>query len=102
MPTRIPSSDLAAVILPVHHRLAFTPPTVQVARLAIADDLRDVARNRPPSSDLPRIVGRSPTHVIPAIPLKPAARILRTYPAVAPPRRQRLRRIDAEAVQLRI
>src|SRR5262245_60210811 len=61
-----------------------------------------VARNRPPSADLSHIVGTTATQVVAAVPLKPAARILRPYPTAAPPHGERLRGIHAEEVQSRI
>src|SRR5689334_11853496 len=93
------SSDLAAVIGPVEHRLALPAPAPEVTRLAVAGDLLDVPHDRPPAPDLARIVGTPPPAVIAAIPLKPAAGILRANPPVAPPRAERLRRVDPEAVQ---
>src|SRR5688572_16889432 len=65
-------------------------------------DCRDVARNRPPSPDLPCIVRGSAAHVKPAVPLKPSAWILGTDPTVSAPHRERLRCVDAETIQTRI
>ena len=52
-----------------------------------------------PAPDLPRVVGAPPAHVVTAVPLEPPARILRTDPAVSPPRGERLRGVDAEIVR---
>ena len=62
-------------------------------------DLRHVPRDRPPPPDLPRIVGTPASHVVAAVPLKPAARVLSADPSLLPPNRERLRRGDAEEVE---
>src|SRR5687767_15610883 len=103
MPTRIGApSDPAAVIGPVQDSLSLPATAVKIARLAVADDLRHMPADRPPSSNLPRIVGRPAAHVVAAIPLKPSARILRPDPTVVPPHGQRLRSVDAKVIQLGI
>src|SRR5262245_13081356 len=61
-----------------------------------------MTRNRAPAADLPRIVRAPAAHVVTAVPLKPAARILRPNPTVAAPDRKRLGGIDPEEVQVRI
>src|SRR5262245_49372127 len=63
---------------------------------------RDMACDGPPPTDLARIVSRSAAHVVSAIPLKPASRILRPNPAVSAPGRERLRGIHAVVIQFRI
>src|SRR5687767_11943758 len=105
MPTRIgdsTASDPPAVIRPMQDSLSLPAAAVKIARLAVGDDLRHVPADRPPSSNLPRIVGRPATHVVAAIPLKPSARIRRPDPTVAPPDGQRLRGVDAKVIQLGI
>src|SRR5688572_9186796 len=102
MPTRIgdsTASDPPAVIRPMEDRLSLPATAVKIARLALTDDLRHVPANRPPSSNLPRIVRRAAAHVVAAIPLEPAARVLRPYPPVSPPHGQRLGGVDAKVVQ---
>ena len=47
-----------------------------------------MSRDRPPPPDLARIVGAPAAHVVAAVPLEPAARILRMDPALPAPRRQ--------------
>ena len=74
--------DFPAVVGPVQHRLSLLPPAVEVARFAVLPDRRDVPRDGPPSPDLPRVVGAPAAHVVAAVPLEPAARILRTNPAI--------------------
>jgi hypothetical protein len=57
------------------------PPAGQVARLAVALDLPDVAADGFPSLDLAPVFVRHPAaHVIAAIPLKPAPRVVRMKP----------------------
>src|SRR5262245_27447263 len=65
--------------------------------------LPHMAADRLPALDLPAVlVWQAATHVIAAIPLKPAARIVRINPAFAFPFRQRLARIHAEKIAARI
>src|SRR5262245_15343080 len=64
--------------------------------------LRDVSADGSPAADLPLIVADPPAAVIPAVPLEPTPRILVIDPAVGLPDGQRLRGVDAEAVQLRV
>jgi hypothetical protein len=60
-------------------------------------DLVDVAPNSFPPLDLPRLLLRhAAPNVVAAVPLEPAARIVRMNPALAAPDRQRLAGIDAE------
>ena len=77
-------------------------PAFEVALLTVLPNRRHMTRDRPPSPDLPRIVSCPAAHVIAAVPLKPPARILRTYPSHPTPHRERLRRVDAEIVETRI
>ena len=71
----------------------------KVARLAILLHLPDMPPDRFPAIDLPAVFGGHATaHVIAAVPLKPAARIVRMNPAFAFPFRQRLTRIDTEKI----
>src|ERR1700745_2581709 len=86
-----PASDLAAVIGPVQQRLALARTAEHVARLAILLDLPHVAADRLPAPDLRRILRRhAAAHVVAAVPLKPAARIVLVDPSLAPPFGQRL------------
>jgi len=55
--------------------------------------------DRPPPLDLMGVIVAAASHVIAAIPLKPASRILRMDPAVAPPDGQRLRGVDAKVIK---
>lgn len=52
-----------------------------------------------PPLDLALVIGAAPAHVVPAIPLKPPARIFRIDPAVFFPFRQWLRGVDTEEIQ---
>ena len=70
-----------------------------ITRLAVSFDLVDVAPNSLPPLDLPRVLVRhAATNVVAAVPLEPAARIVRMNPALAAPDRQRLAGIDAEII----
>src|SRR5512145_1300904 len=106
MPTRIgrlaassKTSEDAAVIRPVQHCLALPPPAVDVSLVAMLPNGRDVPRDATPPPDLSRIVARPAAHVVPAVPLEPAARVMPVDPAPATPLGQGLRGVDAEAVQ---
>ncbi len=90
------TSDLPAVVGPVKDRLPLAAPAPEVARLAVLPDRRHVPGDRPPAPDLPRVVGAPAAHVVPAVPLKPAARILR----VDPPLRRHVAS-DCEALTLK-
>ena len=96
---RAARSELTAVIGPVQDRLPLLPAALEVARLAMLSNRCDMPGDRPPSPDLTRVVRRAATHVVPAVPLKPPAWILAVDPAVPPPDRQRLRRVDSEAIE---
>src|SRR3954468_10178425 len=89
---------LSGVVRPVEHGLPLLPPALEIARIAVLANRRHVPRNRPPSPNLPRIVGASPAQVVAAVPLKPPAWILRMDPAVATPDCKRLRRVHTETV----
>jgi serine phosphatase RsbU (regulator of sigma subunit) len=56
--------------------LTLAASAFQVAGLAVFPYAFHVPLDRPPSSDLPRIVRTAAAHVIPAAPLEPAARVL--------------------------
>jgi hypothetical protein len=77
--------------------LALARSTPGITRLAVPFDLVDVAPNSFPPLDLPRLLLRhAAPNVVAAVPLEPAARIVRMNPALAAPDRQRLAGIDAE------
>jgi hypothetical protein len=59
--------------------------TRRIAGAAIVLDLRDVADHLFPATDLTRIILVATTHVIAAIPLEPAARIIRMDPTFGSP-----------------
>ena len=81
----VATSDRAAVIRPMQECLPLTPPALEVSFLAMLPNGRNVPRDRTPPPYLSRIVPRPAPHVIAAVPLKPAARILRIDPAFAAP-----------------
>jgi hypothetical protein len=75
----------------------------RIARLTIHSDLRDVAPERLPALDLARVfLGHSATHVVAAVPLEPAARILGVNAAFLLPHRERLAGLDAKIIALAI
>src|SRR5262245_29439079 len=94
------SSELAAVISPVEQSLTLPPVAQKIARLAVALDLSDVPTHGLPALDLPGVLlGQSPPHVVAAVPLEPAARVLRMDPSIPAPNRQRLAGVYPEIVQ---
>ena len=78
--------------------LALSPPAAQIAFFAVLDESRDVPRDPAPALNLARVVVAAATRVVAAVPLEPAPRILRVDPSLAPPLRQRLRRVNAEVI----
>ena len=89
-----------AVVSPVKQCLTLPRATQQIAGFAILLDLPNVAANRLPAFDLSCVFLRqAAAHVIAAIPLEPAARIVAMDPAFAPPFRQRLTGIDPEKIE---
>src|SRR6476469_9407028 len=83
-------------------RLPLPGAAVHIAGLAVLPDGGDVPRDGAPAPDLPRIVRAPAAPVVAAVPLEPAAGILAAHPAVAPPHGERLRGVDAEAVERRV
>ena len=80
--------DLPAIVRPVQQRLALPRAAGQVARFAVALDLPDVPADRLPALDLPLVFLRhAAAHVVTAIPLEPAARVIRVDPSLLPPHR---------------
>src|SRR5262245_58891888 len=93
-------SELAAVVGPLQQRLPLPRAAGQVARLTVPLDLPDVPAPCLPSSDLPPVfIEQAAAHVVAAIPLEPAARVVGVDPALVAPHRQRLARVDAEEVE---
>ena len=71
--------------------LPLTFPAENISALAIHLKLTDVPLDGLPAFDLSRIfVRKPPTEIIAAVPLKPAAWIIRVYPALPAPHRERL------------
>ena len=71
-----------------------------VAGLAVKFDLPDVSSHCLPPPDLSMVFLRcTAAHIISAIPLKPASRIVGVYPSVLAPDGQWLAGIDAEVVE---
>jgi len=83
--------------------LALTRAAHWIAGIAMSSDLRNVPSYRLPALDLARIfVRHAAAHVIPTIPLEPAAWIVGMNPALAPPDRQGLAGNDAETIKRRV
>ena len=92
--------NLPAVIRPVQQRLPLSRPAKQIAWLAVPFDLAHMPAHGFPSLDLPAVLGAQPAaHVIAAIPLEPAARIVGMNPPLVAPDRQRLAGVDPEKVE---
>src|SRR4051812_7788548 len=97
---RLQLSDLAAVISPMQERLPLPRAAGQVSRLAVPLDLPDMPADGFPSLDLPPVFGRhAAAHIVAAIPLEPAARIIGVKPSLATPDRERLAGVDAEEIE---
>jgi len=61
--------------------------------------LRDVAANGAPTTDLTQVIFAAAPAIISAIPLEPPARVVGMNPAFASPFRQRLRCVHAKIIQ---
>src|SRR5262249_55313536 len=96
------SSDLPAIVRPVQHCLSLAASASEVSSFAMLPNGCHMPCDGPPSTNLASIVSRAAAHVVSAIPLKPASRILRLNPAISTPGRERLRGIHAEVIQFRI
>src|SRR4029079_362412 len=65
-------------------------------------ELRHVPRDLTPATHLATVIEAAATEIVPALPLKPAARIFLVDPAFLPPHRERLRCAHAEEVERRV
>ncbi len=74
-------------------------PAVKVTLTAVPAYLGYVPSHGLPSPDLPLVVGASPAHIVPAVPLKPSPRIFVIDPAFLRPAGQGLRSADPEIVK---
>lgn len=82
-------------------RLALAGTARGVARAAIGRDLPQVPADGIPAFDLPRVFfWNSPPHVVPAIPLEPAARVVTVNPALSAPFGERLACVHFEMIEL--
>jgi hypothetical protein len=80
--------------------LALALAAREISRHAVVLKLTDVPPHGLPPLDLPCIfVRQAPPPVVPAVPLKPTARVSWMQPPVAPPHRERLAGFDPEKVQ---
>ncbi len=81
----------------MQQRLALLSAAIKITWTAIERDLGNVAAHGLPAFDLLRVfpaptvgVGQAAAHVVAAIPLKPAARVVRMNPALRLPDQERL------------
>src|SRR5262245_26975177 len=75
------ASKLSRIVRPVQNRLPLTPSALHIATFAILLHLSNVTLNRFPAFNLPLVIFAAATHVIAAVPLKPAARIVLVDPS---------------------
>src|SRR4051812_33639963 len=94
--------DVPAIVGPVQECLPLAGVAIEVPGLAFVPDLGDMPLHLAPAPDLPLIVQGAPAEVVAAVPLEPTARVVGVDPALLPPLLQRLRRVDAEEIELRI
>src|SRR3974390_65874 len=84
----------------MQQRLPLARAAHRIPGLAVFPDLLDVTPHRLPALDLARVFLRhAAAHVIAAVPLKPAARIIGVNPTFLPPFGQRLARVEAEIIE---
>jgi hypothetical protein len=84
----------------VEEGLALPFTASEIAGLAVPLKLAHVSANGLPALDLPSVLLReSPSHVVPAVPLKPATRVVRMNPPIPAPSRQRQASINTETIQ---
>ena len=92
--------EISRIIGPMQQGLALARPTKQIALHAVFPNLGNVASHCLPPLDLPWIILATATHIVTAVPLEPAAGVVRPDPAFFLPVRQGLRRIDAKEIEL--
>ena len=93
------SLDFPTIIGPVQQSLSLAWTAKRIARFTILAELGDMPSERLPALDLPIVLLRhSAAHIIAAVPLKPATRIIRVEPAVVLPHGQGLASIDAKVI----
>jgi len=84
----------------MQERLPLSPATPQIAGLACELKLTDVTADCLPPFDLTTVfIGHSSPQIVAAVPLEPAARIIRMYPSLPAPLGERLTGFDAEVVE---
>src|SRR5688572_2585953 len=86
----------------MQQRLALARPAEQVALLAMCLDLADMPADLPPAPDLAGIVLHAAAEMVAAIPLEPAARVVRVDPALGAPHSEGLAGADAEEIERRV
>lgn len=93
-----------AIVRPVEEGLALFGATGEVARRTVVFDLRGVAGHGLPASDLAGVFDwESASHVVPAVPLEPTARVVRLVePAFVAPDGKWLAGVDSEEVEAAI
>lgn len=76
--------------------------TGEVAAPAVLAQLRNMPTNGAPTLDLTLVIRATPTKVVTAIPLKPAARVFVINPPLLAPNRERLGGVDLKKVEFRV
>lgn len=83
----------------MEQRLPLAAPALKVASCAVLLQLRHVSPDEAPSFDLSQLVRMPSPGIVPAIPLEPAAGIIRMNPSLRLPDFERLRSIHSKIVQ---
>ena len=80
------SLNNTGIVGPVQQGLPLFSATVAIARLTIFSDSPGMSFDRLPAAYLALILfAQSPAHIISAVPLEPAARVVGVYPPLACP-----------------
>src|SRR5262249_2691538 len=98
---RLPGhSNPAAVVGPMQQSLALPSTAGEITRFTVTSHLCPVTADRLPTLDLTRILIRhAAAHGVAAIPLEPAAGIIRMDQALSAPHRKRLTGVDTEVIE---
>lgn len=94
--------NLSGIVGPMQKCLPLFGSTLEVAFSAVFTKLCNVSLHCLPSFDLAPVIRTASSHIVSAVPLEPSSRVVRVEPALLEPVRQRLRSVQAEAVQLRV
>jgi hypothetical protein len=72
----------------VENGLSLFRAAVEIAFFAVFAELGDVALYGLPTFDLAAVIGTASSHIVSAVPLKPAPRVFVVNPALVDPERQ--------------